>query len=441
MSTEASTISPEAKLPTVSMKEVRKVAIASLLGTSLEFYDFLLYGFVATAFAVLFFPSSNPTAALMAVLATFAVGYVARPVGAIVFGHLGDRWGRRNSFVTALVLMALASLFTAFLPPYKSIGILAPLFLVSLRLLQGLSVGGELGPGITIIGEYAPKERRGFWILFTQISQFLGPFLATISVLILSLTMSHAGFIATGWRWLFGVGALIGVIGGISQYSISDSPLFKKEKEQKVKERVPVIEYFAKYWRTLLKVIGFSISATVGVYLIGVFAIVYLEAVVKTSIVAATLIISLGYVAGMIVSPFSGILGDKVGRRKVFIAALIGELIFIYPYYRLLSTGTFALMVIAQIIMVFIFAWAAVSLAILPELFPTRLRTTGVALSYNINTAAFGGTTPYIATFLILALHSVLAPIIWGVVAIVISLLTMTFLIRETRGIDLDNVK
>jgi MHS family proline/betaine transporter-like MFS transporter len=441
MSTEASTTSPEAKLPTVSMKEVRKVAIASLLGTSLEFYDFLLYGFVATAFAVLFFPSSNPTTALLAVLATFAVGYVARPVGAILFGHLGDRWGRRNSFVTALVLMALASLLTAVLPTYESIGILAPLFLVTLRLLQGLSVGGELGPGITIIGEYASKERRGFWVLFTQISQFFGPFLATISVLILSLIMTHEGFIATGWRWLFGVGALIGVIGGISQYSISESPLFKKEKEQKVKESVPVIEYFTKYWRTLLKVLGFAITGTVVIYLIGVFAIVYLETIVKTSIVTATLIISLGYVAGMIVTPFAGLLGDKVGRRKVYIAALIGVLIFIYPYYRLLSSGTFALMAIAQIIMVFIFSWSLVSIVILPELFPTRLRTTGVALSYNINTAAFGGTTPYIATSLIYALHSVLAPIIWGVVAIVISLLTMTFLIRETRGIDLDNVK
>ncbi|MEM3907316.1 MAG: MFS transporter, partial [Nitrososphaerota archaeon] len=377
MTMETSTKSPESKLPTVPMKEVRKVAVASLIGTSLEFYDFLLYGFVTTTFAVLFFPSVNPTAAVLAVLATFAVGYVARPIGAIVFGHLGDRWGRRNSFVTALVLMAFASLFTALLPTYKVIGIIAPTLLVTLRLVQGFSVGGELGPGITIIGEYAPKEHRGLWVMFTQISQFLGPFIATISVLIVSLTMSHAGFMATGWRWLFGVGALIGVIGGISQFWISESPLFKKEKELQVKKRIPVIEYFTKYWGTLLKVIGFSITGTVVIYLIGVFAIVYLETIVKTSVVTATLIISLGYIAGMIATPFSGLLGDRVGRRKVYIGALIGMLIFIYPYYRLLSTGSFALMVIAQIIMVFIFAWGLIAIAIVPELFPTRLRTTG----------------------------------------------------------------
>ncbi|MEM4090516.1 MAG: MFS transporter [Thermoplasmatales archaeon] len=437
---ETSTKSPESKLPTVPMKEVRKVAVASLIGTSLEFYDFLLYGFVTTTFAVLFFPSVNPTAAVLAVLATFAVGYVARPIGAIVFGHLGDRWGRRNSFVTALVLMAFASLFTALLPTYKVIGIIAPTLLVTLRLVQGFSVGGELGPGITIIGEYAPKEHRGLWVMFTQISQFLGPFIATISVLIVSLTMSHAGFMATGWRWLFGVGALIGVIGGISQFWISESPLFKKEKELQVKKRIPVIEYFTKYWGTLLKVIGFSITGTVVIYLIGVFAIVYLETIVKTSVVTATLIISLGYIAGMIAIPFSGLLGDRVGRRKVYIGALIGMLIFIYPYYRLLSTGSFALMVIAQIIMVFIFAWGLIAIAIIPELFPTRLRSTGVALSYNINVAAFGGTTPYIATFLIVALHSVLAPIIWGVIAMIISFLTMIFLIKETKGVSLDEV-
>ncbi|MEM3192470.1 MAG: MFS transporter [Candidatus Micrarchaeaceae archaeon] len=440
MTMETSTKSPESKLPTVPMKEVRKVAVASLIGTSLEFYDFLLYGFVTTTFAVLFFPSVNPTAAVLAVLATFAVGYVARPIGAIVFGHLGDRWGRRNSFVTALVLMAFASLFTALLPTYKVIGIIAPTLLVTLRLVQGFSVGGELGPGITIIGEYAPKEHRGLWVMFTQISQFLGPFIATISVLIVSLTMSHAGFMATGWRWLFGVGALIGVIGGISQFWISESPLFKKEKELQVKKRIPVIEYFTKYWGTLLKVIGFSITGTVVIYLIGVFAIVYLETIVKTSVVTATLIISLGYIAGMIAIPFSGLLGDRVGRRKVYIGALIGMLIFIYPYYRLLSTGSFALMVIAQIIMVFIFAWGLIAIAIIPELFPTRLRSTGVALSYNINVAAFGGTTPYIATFLIVALHSVLAPIIWGVIAMIISFLTMIFLIKETKGVSLDEV-
>ncbi|MEM3488868.1 MAG: MFS transporter [Nitrososphaerota archaeon] len=440
MTMETSTKSPESKLPTVPMKEVRKVAVASLIGTSLEFYDFLLYGFVTTTFAVLFFPSVNPTAAVLAVLATFAVGYAARPIGAIVFGHLGDRWGRRNSFVTALVLMAFASLFTALLPTYKVIGIIAPTLLVTLRLVQGFSVGGELGPGITIIGEYAPKEHRGLWVMFTQISQFLGPFIATISVLIVSLTMSHAGFMATGWRWLFGVGALIGVIGGISQFWISESPLFKKEKELQVKKRIPVIEYFTKYWGTLLKVIGFSITGTVVIYLIGVFAIVYLETIVKTSVVTATLIISLGYIAGMIAIPFSGLLGDRVGRRKVYIGALIGMLIFIYPYYRLLSTGSFALMVIAQIIMVFIFAWGLIAIAIIPELFPTRLRSTGVALSYNINVAAFGGTTPYIATFLIVALHSVLAPIIWGVIAMIISFLTMIFLIKETKGVSLDEV-
>lgn len=441
MTTEAPSASPEVKIPTVSLREVHKVAVASLVGTSLEFYDFLLYGFVATTFATIFFPSLHPTAALLSTLATFAVGYAARPFGAFLFGHIGDRMGRRTSFVISLGLMAIASLLTAVLPTYYFIGIWAPTLLVIFRLLQGLAVGGELGPGITIIGEYAPKEHRGFWITFTQISQFLGAGLATLGVLLLSLYTSPTFFLHIGWRILFGVGSLIGVAGGLSQWSISESPLYQRLREKAQKMRVPVAEYFTKYWKILLKVIGFSIAGTVTIYLTGVFAIVYLEAVIHVARLAATEIIVIGYVFGMIAVYTAGILSDRYGRRTMYIIALCAIAIFIYPYFYLLHTGVFGVMLIAQIIMTFFFGFSVLAITIVPELFPTRLRTTGVALSYNINTAIFGGTTPYIATALIVAIHWELAPVIWGAIAIATALLTMIFLIKETKGIDLDTIK
>ncbi len=179
--------------PVVPRREVIKVTLASLIGTTLEFYDFLLYGYVASVFAVLFFPSKVPLASLLAVFATFAVGYLFRPVGAILFGHIGDRVGRKRALMMTLFLMGLASFLTALLPTYAQVGILAPTALVILRLIMGLALGGEFGGGLTLTGEVAPKEHRSFWVMITQMSQGGGSLLATGSVAILSAAMARWG--------------------------------------------------------------------------------------------------------------------------------------------------------------------------------------------------------------------------------------------------------
>ncbi len=433
------TLPPGAPL-VIPRREVIKVTIASLVGTTLEFYDFLLFGFVAPVFAVLFFPSSNPVASLLATFAAFAVGFIGRPVGAMLFGHLGDRIGRRYTLVVTMVLMGVVSLATALLPSYQQVGLLAPILLVILRLFAGLSLGGELGGGTTITAEFVSKERRGLWLGIIFVAIGAGPLIATSSVAVLSSMMGAGGFAATGWRWLFGAGALIAVFGLLIRFGISESPIFQKQKERSAAVKIPAFEVFTKYWKTLLMGIGFSISGAVTAQLFGAFAVSYMTLVSKVSLGTASLVSSAGFVSAILSSVIAGYLADRFGRRVVLIAAGLVNLAFIYPYFLVLSSSVVALMIVAQVL-----AWGFQSMYIAqlilqPELFPTRARVTGMSLIYQLNVAIFGGTTPLIATYLISLTDWRLAPIIWGFAAIAISL-AVTLLIKETRGIDLTTIK
>jgi MFS family permease len=427
--------------PVIPRREVIKVATASLLGTILEFYDFLLYGFVAPVFAVLFFPSTNALASLMAVFVTFAVGYVGRPVGAILFGHIGDRIGRKQALMLTLFLMGIASFLTALLPTFQQIGIIAPIILVVLRLMQGLALGGEFGGGLTLTGEFAPKQNRGFWVGVLQMSQGGGSIVATGSVTILSVMMGASGFAATGWRWLFGFGVVVALIGLALRTGISESPLFKKKEATAVIEKVPVLDVLKTHWKMVLNGVGFGMQSAVLIYMTSVFAVSYMITVVQVSLATATLITTIGLIPLIVFTPVAGLLADKFGRRAIGIFGMVGALVFIYPYFLLLSSGVLALMILAQVIIFFFQAMSLISAAIITEIFPTRVRVTGVNLTYQLFATIFGGTTPFIATFLLAVTGGWrLAPMIWAIIAIVVSIISL-LIIRETKGEDLATTK
>jgi MFS family permease len=427
--------------PVIPRREVIKVATASLLGTILEFYDFLLYGYVAPVFAVLFFPSTNALASLMAVFVTFAVGYIGRPVGAILFGHIGDRIGRKQALMLTLFIMGLASFLTALLPTFQQIGIMAPIILVMLRLMQGLALGGEFGGGLTLTGEFAPKQNRGFWVGILQMSQGGGSIAASGSVAILSVVMSASGFQATGWRWLFAFGVVVALIGLALRTGISESPLFEKKKATAVIEKVPVLDVLKTHWKMVLNGMGVGLFGTVMVYLTSVFAVSYMITVSQVSLATATLITSIGVIPYIVFSPISGWLADKFGRRPVGMLGFVGALVFIYPYFLLLSSGVLVLMILAQAIIFTCQAMALVSAAIITEIFPTRARVTGVNLTYQLYVTIFGGTTPFIATYLLAVTGGWrLAPMIWAIIGIIISIISL-LVIRETKGEDLATTK
>jgi len=423
----------------IPLGEMIKVSVASSLGIAFEFYDFLIFGYAAPVLAKLFFPMMSGLLALIYAFITFAVGYVGRPLGAIIFGHLGDKIGRKYTLVFTISLMGAASLALALLPTYFQIGIWAPILLAAFRFLQGLSLGGEFGGGITLTGEFAPALRRAMWVGVAQTAQGSGPLLAVGLLGLLIYLYGEAWFASIGWRIMFGLGVVIAIIGVYIRLRISESPIFTKIKSRGSISRLPLVDAFrAGYWKKILLGLGFIVGGTAMTYASGVFAIAYLESVIHVPAVEASLALVVGYTVLIIFSPIFGLLADKYGRKPFMIAYAVGTIAFIYPYFLLLSTGQLPLIVLAQAVYNFMASWLnGAYAAMLLEMFPTKVRYTALSFIYHVGVASFGGTTPFIATYLIYVTHYKLAPIYWGWFGMVITLIAF-ILAKETKGIDLN---
>ncbi|AAK42658.1 MFS transporter [Saccharolobus solfataricus] len=416
------------------MKDETKVSIAAMIGIAFEFYDFLIFGFVSSILASLFFPSTNKIVSLLDTLAVFATGFAGRPLGAIVFGHLGDKIGRKYTLIVTMSLMGLSSLFTGLLPSYAVLGILAPTLLTVLRLLQGFSLGGEFGGGITLSAEFAKPTNRAFYIGIAQMAQGVGPLMATGLIFIFSSIMSPPAFASTGWRILFIIGAFIAVIGVIIRLKISESPVFKNVREMGQISKFPLAEAFRLYWKRILLGLGFIIGGTTLTYATSVFAASYLETVIGVPAKTVSLALTIGYIVEAICILAFSLLADKIGRKPMMITTAVGLLILVYPYFYLISTGQFSLILLAQILYSTIgsFSTAAYAAA-LTELFPTKVRYTALSFDYHVGVAVFGGTTPFIASYLIYATGYKLAPVYWGIAGMVITLIAY-LLYKETKG-------
>lgn len=416
------------------MRDEVKVSIAAAVGIAFEFYDFLIFGFVSSILATLFFPSTNKIVSLLATFAAFATGFAGRPLGAIVFGHLGDKIGRKYTLIITMTLMGLSSLFTGLLPTYATLGILAPALLTTLRFLQGVSLGGEFGGGITLTAEFAEPSNRAFYVGIAQTAQGLGPLLATGLIFIFSSFMSPSSFAATGWRILFIIGAFIAVIGVIIRLKITESPVFKRVRNQGETSKVPLVEAFKYYWKKILLGLGFIVGGTTLTYATSVFASSYLETIIGVPAKLVSLALVIGYIVETICIVIFAKIADKLGRKPMMIATAVGLLIFVYPYFYLISTGLFPLIVLAQVIYSIIgsFGTGAYAAA-LTELFPTKVRYTAVSFDYHVGVAVFGGTTPFIATYLIFATGYRLAPVFWGIAGMIVTLIAYS-LYKETKG-------
>ncbi|MCY0859804.1 MAG: MFS transporter [Sulfolobaceae archaeon] len=417
------------------MRDQVKVSIAAAMGIGFEFYDFLIFGFVASILAKLFFPSHNALASLLETFAAFATGFAGRPLGAIVFGHLGDKIGRKYTLIITMSLMGLSSLFTGLLPTYFAIGVIAPILLITLRFLQGVSLGGEFGGGITLTAEFANPNERAFYVGIAQSAQGIGPLLATGLVFALSSLMPPNEFANIGWRILFVIGAVIAIIGIYIRMKISESPVFKNVKSKGEISKMPIAEAFRHYWKSILLGLGFIVGGTTLTYATGVFASSYLETVIGVPAKLVSLALMIGYVVLSVFIVVFGKVADKVGRKPLMIATAVGLIAFVYPYFALISTGSFPLIVVGQVIVQFIASiFAAAYATALTEIFPTKVRYTGLSFDYHVGVAVFGGTTPFIATYLIYATHYKLAPVYWGLAGMLVTLIAF-IMYKETRGI------
>jgi MFS transporter, MHS family, shikimate and dehydroshikimate transport protein len=380
-------------------QNINKITFASAFGTLFEWYDFLIYGTAAAlVFNKLFFPNIDPIVGMLAAMLTFAVGFIARPVGGILFGHFGDRYGRKNTLMATMLLMGVATFAIGLLPTYETIGIWAPIALVILRILQGIAFGGEWGGASLMILEHAPVNRRAFYGSFIQMGYPLGVLAATGMFAIMT-RLPEKDFLDWGWRIPFLVSIVLVAIGGFVRSRLSETPVFEKIQKEQTISRSPLIDIIFKEPKSLLLGIGLKITEVTWAYLLTVFCVVYAVnnlGFTRSDMMDAVLIAS---AINLFAIPTFGYMSDVIGRRKIYIAGSLITLVIAYPIFAMLQAGG----VIPAMIIGLVFGNALMMAPLatyLPELFKSNVRFTGASFSCQIAAALGGGVAPVLATWL-----------------------------------------
>ena len=385
---------------------VPRIAAASCIGTIIEAYDFVLYGTVAAlVFDKLFFPSADPLVGTLAAFATFGVGFVARPIGGVLFGHFGDKVGRKSMLILTLLIMGVATVLIGCLPGYNSIGVAAPILLVTLRLVQGLALGGEWGGAVLMVTEHAPKGRRGFYGSWPQIGFGGGLLISTVIIAILTGTLSESAFESWGWRVPFVLSALLVAVGLWVRLRIEETPAFARLQEEQSRAKLPAVEVVQKHPGEILRAIGMRFSENITFYMLIVFALSYGEDELGISQSTLLWAIALSGAGSFIAIPFFGKLSDRVGRRPVYLWGAIGSVVLAIAFFPLLQTGSVVIIVLAFLVTMNVThdAQYGVQAAYFSELFSTRVRYSGLSISAQVGGVLAGAFSPLIATALVAA--------------------------------------
>jgi MFS transporter, MHS family, shikimate and dehydroshikimate transport protein len=400
------TLAERTTTPSQPRSEAVRVAVASLIGTSVEWYDFFLYGTAAAlVFNRLFFPQLDPLTGTVAAFATFAVGFIARPIGGIIFGHYGDRIGRKKMLYITLLIMGLATALIGLLPTYDRVGIWAPILLVVLRLAQGFGLGGEWGGAVLMAVEHAPANRRGFFGSFPQIGAYIGLLLSTLVFRYFS-KMPEATFLSWGWRVPFLLSFLLVGVGLYIRMKIAESPVFLKLKEQAVLEKtvpkMPILEVI-KHPKNIFLAMGARFAENGLFYIFTAFALTYVSTQLKVDRVVALNGLLIAAAVNIFVGPLWGLLSDKLGRRPVYIYGAIACGLLAFPFFWMLETRQTPIIWLA-IVLPLSLGHAAMygpQAAFFSELFPAHLRYSGASLGYQLASVFAGGLSPLLATALL----------------------------------------
>ena len=383
---------------------IRRVVLASFIGTTIEWYDYFIYGTAAAlVFNKLFFPSLDPFTGTVAAFGTFAVGFFARPIGGLVFGHYGDKLGRKTMLVTTLALMGVATFLIGVLPTHAQVGVMAPVLLVVLRFIQGFGVGGEWGGAVLMAVEHAHKGRRGFYASWAQAGVPVGLLLATGVFTLLNAQLTDEQFISWGWRVPFVIGILLLAVGLYIRLAILESPLFTKLQEQEPNRPAPIREVLHKHLRNILIAMGARFAENASFYIFTVFIYAYTRDQLQLDRQVILNGILIASAAQFVAVPCFGALSDRLGRRPVYIFGAVFTALFAMPFFLLVNTKTPGLITLALVLAVAVghAAMYGPQAAFFSELFGTRVRYSGVSLGYQLASPFAGGLAPIIAAVLL----------------------------------------
>jgi metabolite-proton symporter len=431
-SSGAVTGSSATRVPTPA--ERRRVAAASLIGTTIEWYDYFIFGSAAAlVFGPLFFPQADPLTGTLASFATFAVGFIARPLGGIVMGHFGDRVGRKSMLVTSMMMMGVATMLIGLLPSYDAIGVAAPVLLVVLRLVQGFGVGGEWGGAVLMAVEYAPAKRRAIFGSLPQMGLPAGVILANLAFIFAGQNLAPEEFAQWGWRLPFLFSAVLIVVGLVLRLKIAESPEFDAVRDRSEVQRAPMVEVVRSHAGSLILAIAASVAAPALGYLILVYMLSYGVSVLGHTSTTVLWVIVAASVAWFIGVGLSAAAAERLGRRRVFLAGALTVAIWAFPFFALVDSGGVAAMWLAlSVAALAVATMAGPQAALVADLFPAQVRYSGSSLAYQIGSVFGGAFAPSIATSLYAAYHQS-----WPIAAYMAGLGVLSFValffLREGR--------
>lgn len=424
-------------------KDNYKVLFASLIGSAIEWYDYFLYGAVAAlVFNQIFFVSDNPQFGTLYAYASFALAFFIRPFGGIMFSHIGDKVGRKKTLILTLSLMGVATFLMGALPTYQQIGILAPILLIILRLIQGIGLGGEWGGALLLAVEYAPKEKRGFYGSIPQTGVTIGMLLGTASLSLMTMLPDDA-FLSWGWRIPFLFSILLVGLGLWIRKGIDETPSFKKLQQSGEIAKYPIVDTLKYNYKEVFIAICAKAVETAPFYIFCVFIVSYAtknlgfdKTTALNSVMFATIITT-------ILIPFMGKLSDKIGRKKLFIFGAIIMAAYAFPYFWILEQKSTAALMVATILGVGVI-WSPITAVLgtmFSEIFNAKVRYTGISLGYQIGAAVAGGTAPLIATALLMGFDNSYVPIALYIIFIALISLVAVWKLEDRHKVELDNIE